>query len=138
MEDNKICLNCGAALLRKKTTKYCTARCRVLYHNRVNIEKTPLVGIGTASVGAIAEYMVCIDLLKKGFDVFKSISPASNCDILALKEGRVLKLEVRTARYYKMSNGGIKLSYPLQRLEGKFLVLVTHSDGKIHYISESV
>jgi PD-(D/E)XK endonuclease len=51
----------------------------------------------TGTVGAVNELRVCIDLLARGFEVFRSVSPASSCDLAVLKDGRLLRVEVRTA-----------------------------------------
>lgn len=62
-------------------------------------------GINKASTGAISEMVVCADLLKMGFSVFRSISAACDCDIIAMKDGRIIRVEVKTA--YKLPSGSI-------------------------------
>jgi Holliday junction resolvase len=49
------------------------------------------------TVGAIGEILVAADLLAKGFAVFRSMSPACYCDLLAEKEGEILAVEVKTS-----------------------------------------
>jgi hypothetical protein len=87
----------------------------------------------TGTVGAIAELVVSVDLMKMGYEVYRALSPASSCDILALKENFSLKFEVRTGRYV---NGTGNLYYPKKRTVGKNVAVVTFSDNKIHYIPD--
>ncbi len=44
----------------------------------------------------MSELLVSVDLMKKGYSVFRSISPACFCDLIAIKEGEIMKVEVRT------------------------------------------
>jgi hypothetical protein len=57
----------------------------------------------TGTVGAMAELLAATDLLMKGFEVFRAVSPSASCDLAILKEGKLLKVEVRTG--YKRPNG---------------------------------
>lgn len=47
--------------------------------------------------GALAEMMVCVDLLKRGFDVYRSVSPSGRCDLVAIcrNTGAVNRIEVK-------------------------------------------
>jgi hypothetical protein len=53
-------------------------------------------GLAASTVGAISELAVCADLLSKGYDVFRSVSPAAPCDLIAQKEGKLIRVEVKT------------------------------------------
>ncbi len=48
------------------------------------------------SVGASSELKVCADLLDRGYDVFRAVSPQCPCDLIAHKDGRLCRVEVRT------------------------------------------
>jgi len=52
--------------------------------------------VATASVGAASELRVCVDLLLKGFHVFRAVSPACACDLMLLHGDKALRIEVRT------------------------------------------
>jgi hypothetical protein len=65
-------------------------------------------GLNTGQVGAIGELRTSADLLAKGYHVFRAVSPTCPCDLIALKGGKCLRLQVRTAR--KLKSG--KLTYP--------------------------
>lgn len=41
--------------------------------------------------------MVCVDLLRKGWHVFRAVSPQSPCDLIAIKGICTIQIEVRTA-----------------------------------------
>lgn len=38
-----------------------------------------------------------MDLMSKGYHVFRALSPSCPCDLLILKDGELLKIEVKTA-----------------------------------------
>jgi hypothetical protein len=50
----------------------------------------------TATVGAMTELLICADLIRRGYDVFRAVSPACYCDIIARKEEVTLNVEART------------------------------------------
>ncbi len=89
-------------------------------------------GLSTGSVGAIAELIVSVDLMKRGYEVFRALSQACSCDLLALKHGVAIRVEVRSASYNK--NGTI--GFARSNIRGEQIAAVTHSDGVIHYIPE--
>ena len=43
-------------------------------------------GITCATIGAISELMVSADLLKKGYEVFRAVSPSCSCDLAILRD----------------------------------------------------
>jgi hypothetical protein len=51
----------------------------------------------TSTTGAIGELVAGADLLRRGYEVFRGLSPACSCDLIASKGGRrPLRVEVRT------------------------------------------
>ena len=52
--------------------------------------------ISSGSVGAMSELFVCGELLRKGYSVFRSLSPSCFCDLIAIKGKETLTIEVRT------------------------------------------
>jgi hypothetical protein len=48
------------------------------------------------SAGARNELLVCADLIRTGWLPFRSLSPNGPVDLLAVKRGTVLKIQVRT------------------------------------------
>ena len=54
------------------------------------------MGIPTGTVGAIAELGVAIDLLRKGFHVFRALSPNCSCDLAIVADTQLYRVEVKT------------------------------------------
>ena len=65
--------------------------------------------INTRQIGFISEMRVAIDLSLKGFEVFNALYNAS-CDIIAMKNGKLLRIEVKTGfiKCGKLRTGTIK------------------------------
>src|SRR3990167_7042344 len=65
------------------------------------IEKKGVYGSGmehlkSGTVGAYQELREAADLLSKGYDVFRAVSPSCTCDLIALNSSVAIKVEVRT------------------------------------------
>ena len=52
----------------------------------------------TMQIGLASEYKVAADLMLRGFHVFLAANPQSTCDLVALKDQQVYRVEVKTAR----------------------------------------
>ena len=93
----KVCIICGTKIL-KNGQKYCSYECAKLANRRRFKEVNPdtLRGKTSATTGAISELRVAIDLLAKGYDVFRALSPNCPCDLAILKDHKLLRIEVRT------------------------------------------
>lgn len=58
---------------------------------------------------------VAADLMKQGYSVFRALSPACFCDLIAVKRDKVMQIEVRTgylAKTYGVQADGFKFHYP--------------------------
>jgi hypothetical protein len=75
-------------------------------------------------VGASSELLVCADLLLKGFEVFRSVSTNCSCDIVALKNGKLLRVESKTVA----DKGKIPSAD-----KAKFDILAVVTDGGVTY-----
>jgi hypothetical protein len=89
-------------------------------------------GISCGSLGALAELLASVDLMKRGYEVFRALSPACSCDLIAMKAGVILRVEVRSAR--RKIDGAVR--YPTKNIKGDQIAAVTHDDGAIHYVPE--
>ena len=98
------CTFCGQEIpknrLRWKNVKYCHVNCRRAqdrkkYHAR---NQRPH-HLNTGTVGAMHELKVAIDLLSKGYEVFRALSSMTSCDLAILKDKKLKRIEVRTAAY---------------------------------------
>lgn len=86
--------------------------------------------MSTGVVGAISELIVTIDLMQRGFEVFRAVSPACSCDLAALRGGILTRVEVRTGTRYMTGS----VSYSLAESEkGRHDVLAVVVDGKVTY-----
>ena len=98
------CVQCQNDFAMKQTNHLlCSEVCRKLFYGRHSTTHIP-----TGSVGAISEMMLASKLLLDGYAVFRSMSPACFCDIVAVKGSETLFIEVRTA--YKDGRG--EITYP--------------------------
>jgi len=126
----KYCIEdgCRKEFFGKNNQLYCSAKCRKNFSQI----KSDYPSINGATVGAIQEYKVTIDLLSKGYEVFRSTSPNCSCDLLIILKGTCRRIEVTTA--YKHRNG--KLLYN-KKLSNKFDILaLALPKGEIKYIPE--
>lgn len=77
---------------------YCSKQCKPSktdYALRTGLQTG--YGLPTGTVGAIGEYRATVDLLLKGYEVFKATSPTCSCDLVILRDGKMRRIEVRTA-----------------------------------------
>lgn len=108
-------------------------------------------GLSNGKVGAISELMVSVDLMKKGFEVYRAVSIHSSSDLVAIKNGKKITLEVRTASYKSQNRPTIvfdeykdkvepafvsNLSYCKKPMSSDNYALVTFVDDKVHYEPE--
>jgi hypothetical protein len=91
----------------------------------------PDVDLTAGVIGSIAEYAVAIDLMERGFHVYKAMCPQSACDLMvcdATGEFR-LRIEVKSAEYRQG-----RVAVNVRRNAGKFDVLaILTNDGSILY-----
>jgi hypothetical protein len=50
--------------------------------------------VNTANIGCIGELMVTVDLMRRGFEVFRAVSAGCSCDLIAIKENKSQRIEV--------------------------------------------
>lgn len=51
--------------------------------------------VSTSSSGAAAELLVCADLIDRGFEVFRNLSPNGAVDLLAILDRRIYRIQVK-------------------------------------------
>ncbi len=100
--EKKLCIVCHEEIpsTRRPQAKYCSEQCK----GRKEREKYQTgnydIKLPTGTTGALSELKVAIDLLAKGHEVFRAMSPACSCDLAVLKDGVLLRLEVKTGHYW--------------------------------------
>ena|SRR5690242_10242715 len=88
-----------------KHTHLCSPECRKQFYLSQLEVHSHYPKLPTGTVGAISELRVSSDLLAKGFEVFRSLTPNSSCDLAILKNGTLRRVEVRTG--YEAKNGRV-------------------------------
>ena len=56
----------------------------------------PVYNLPSGVVGASSELRAASDLILRGYEVFRSVSPACSCDLVILKNGLLQRIEVRS------------------------------------------
>jgi endogenous inhibitor of DNA gyrase (YacG/DUF329 family) len=113
MKGNKLevftqCKNCGEQIpeqRQKRHAKFCSYDCQRKFY--FNTGLADVIKIPTSTTGALHELVVCAELMKLGFYVFRAQSPSSPCDVIALKNNKAYKIEVTTG--YRAGN---KIGFP--------------------------
>ncbi len=85
----------------------------------------------TPTIGAVHELNVSIDLMRKGWHVFRALSPACPADLVAYKAPHLLKIQVTKARRKNR-----KIQYDPHKGEPFDILALSFLSGKIIYIPE--
>jgi hypothetical protein len=86
------------------------------------------VFLGTGATGARSELIICADLIRLGYEVFRAVSPQCSCDLMILRKGIAERVEVRTGR---RTRAGV--AYP-PRSRADIMAVVAREDDSIWYI----
>ena len=88
--------------------------------------------IPNGTVGAISEITISADLMKKGYAVFRALSQSCLCDVIAIKNNKILKIEVRTGYVDKNK----KVSFP-HNTHGEIDIygIYVRAEDKCYYFS---
>lgn len=132
-----ICTECDTPFKGlRRNAKYCSTKCRYEAARRT-YTITPLSkqhNISTTTLGAVNELRVSTDLMLKGYHIFRALSPACPCDIIAMKDGICLMVEVKTG----FNNGRNGKNYMSPLHDGNIfdVLAVIFTDGTIIYKPE--
>jgi hypothetical protein len=111
--------------------RFCNHSCAIKAQNiRMGVGSAYDKRINRSTVGAISELIVCVDLLAKGYEVFRAVSPACSCDLAILKDKQLLRVEVKTG--YKNVVSG-KLLYPKNNLQPHDILAIVVNANNITY-----
>lgn len=110
----KICIICGEKI-RGKGLKYCSSKCRRQRTMEQYVSQNPFRSKNSSTTGAISELRVAVDLMSRGYDVFRALSSACPCDLAILKDNELLKVEVKTA--YKSTSGKLYKSIKKRKVD---------------------
>lgn len=97
MSTNRTCKHCGSEYPpRHGNTRYCGPKC-VVASRRARSPLNPPNEISSGAIGAMNELLVCADLTRRGYHVFRAVSPSAPCDLMMLSPaGDKLRVEVKT------------------------------------------
>ncbi len=109
--------------------------CSTVCAKRYEAERTGRIGFAdglpTGTVGALSEMLSSIDLMRRGYSVFRALSPSCFCDLVACKNGEILRVECRTG--YKSKSGKLNFPRTIHESADVFSVYV-HVEQKIYYL----
>ena len=126
------CKECGKQFdVIHRNKVFCGRICRATnYNKRVAIRGS---GLPTATTGVISELVVACDLLRRGFEVFRAVSGACSCDLAVIKNGKLLRIEVKTS--YKNKYTG-KLIVPGHKKQNLDILAVVVNGSEVTYLPE--
>lgn len=104
---------------------YCSAKCFTIVNRETSGTMAMYPGVAPATVGAIGELKVCVELLARGYEVFKAVSASCSCDLAILVSGHLAQVEVRTGRY-NTRTGSVVASMPRQMNADIFAIVCKH------------
>lgn len=133
-----ICRKCGTEFWYGRTAGYCSHKCRLsAYHKRNYVPSTyAKQGIDKLSVGAGNELRVAADLLFRGYEVFRALSPHASCDLAILKDNKLLRVEVRSGR--PSLSGGVPYWPKAKRKTGLYDVWAVALPDQVIYLPDGV
>ena len=131
------CFECGIDVKKgtKSPKKYCSKQCKTQHWKKVFKENNPrILNVCTGTIGAIGELRVCVDLLSKGYHVYRAISPACPADLAITHNNKLYRVEVTTGyisikgKLYHLKNEQDKLGFDIPA--------VIKKTGEISYFPE--
>lgn len=119
--------------MKRPNAIYCSKRCSSVKEKQDRDERngidSMLGALNTGVVGGMHELLVCVDLLKRGWYVYRSVTQSAPFDLMAFFEGKPYSIEVTTGSY---SSRGEVTHAPKDFSTFNYLAVVTR-DGKIFY-----
>lgn len=131
------CLRCPNVVpvkRRRYKAKFCSKACLRADQNSRYQEINERLPLSTGTIGAIAELAVATDLMRRGHEVFRALSPASSCDLAVVKDGALLRVEVRSG--YRTGKGQVRCNLS-KKDEGRYDLLAIYLAGEDDIVYES-
>lgn len=126
------CPRCGKEIpqryRRGAPQKYCSRRCSQYAYARRG-ENSWREGTVTGTIGAVGELLVSADLLKRGYHVFRSLSPNAVCDLAIITGARAIRVEVTKGNRARTG----KAYYSPHNAANYDVIAVWFSDGTVEY-----
>ena len=141
MKYNKMCPVCNLPYsTNRENKKHCSLTCRKVADIACYQDYRESSGMqakndfSTGTTGAIHELVVCVELMKKGFHVFRALSPSCPCDVLCMTNTKTLRIEITTGTRGKL--GGESFPKKSDRYLYDYLAVVFH-DGSISWYNRA-
>ena len=128
LPEERTCAHCGERFIApsaKMIKRFCSQRCRNLSYFPQRATQ-----VDRHMAGVLNELAVVRDLAERGYEVFRPVSTKASCDIIALREGRVVRVEVRHG--FLRRDGTV--SYVRKRDGRAYDVFVAVVGSTLHYI----
>jgi|CXWL01.1.fsa_nt_gi predicted nucleic acid-binding Zn ribbon protein len=131
-EVNTQCEVCGEIFGTAKSKKTCSEDCQIKRVRRLTGREAHHQLLPSATVGAMSEMIIAIELMKKGYAVFRALSAACFCDLVVSKGNSIYKIECRTG-YLNMQSKSLAYSTKVRGDIDLFAVYV-YTDNTIRYL----
>ena len=131
------CTQCGKPLTPNRLgrkAKFCSGECRKKHIAARYREANPVPTAPISNIGAVSELRVSIDLLQRGYHVFRALSGSALVDLAILKDGKLITVEVTTGHCSAASG---KITHPSKDLS-RFDVLAVVLPNRIIYTPEGI
>lgn len=133
----KTCAECRKQFISSwNNTKTCGFECNKLRQVKLTGRNVfAYKNLTSGTVGAIAEMEVATDLLSKGYAVFRALSPSCFCDLIGVKDNKILRFEVRTG--YRSNTG--RLAFP-RNMHGEidYFSVVERNTRKVFFLDTTL
>jgi hypothetical protein len=125
----ELCGNVTIAWSAKK--RYCSSGCQRKAYSQSSRHSAHVDTIPFGNRGAVGELSVCVDLLQRGFEVFRSVSAHASCDLIAIQGELVYRVEVRSA-WMNTDSGRV---YVNNRGAGRQDILAIYTAEGVSYLN---
>lgn len=135
MTNNRMCKGCSNIIEisedRRKSRVYCSDGCRdsVCRPKRAH----DLESLSKNARGSWGEIVVIADLIRKGYYVFKSVMSNCPCDVIAMKNNRLYRVEITLA---KRVPDGVRF-YAKHNSKNYDILALVYETSDIEYIEEN-
>ena len=117
---------------RLNTKKTCTEECHKKRLSKLTGRAVFGEKLAAGTTGAMSELCVAVDLMKKGYAVFRALSPACFCDLIAIKDGKSLNVEVKTGYLYSVTS---RISFQANIRKGAHIYgIYERNSGNVVYL----
>lgn len=129
------CINIISNKRLEHRAKYCSKECSHRANYNIKTYTYTKNDLSTGDKGAISELLVSADLMRRGLEVYRAVSPASSCDLAVKIKHQIYFVEVRTGMVHVSG----KLHYRTDRIKAPIVAVVYDIDAKIKYfVDDSV